>query len=394
MRAGSIVQAKPVTGNWQPATRAMKRILFIDRDGTLIQEPENEQVDNFEEFRYLPGVFTQLGRIARLLPYELVMVTNQDGLGTEAFPESTFWPVQNRMVETFAQEGIHFSAIHIDKSFPGDGLDTRKPGIGMLMNYFNGEYDLARSFTIGDRTTDIQLARNLGCKGIYIGPVEKWNSRVKPGDEEHCARKVSDWKEIADYLIKLERSAIIERKTKETDIRIEVALYGDGRSDVSTGIGFFDHMLDQLARHGGIDLTVKVNGDLGVDEHHTVEDTAIVLGQAFRQAWGDLRGMNRYGFVLPMDDAQVAVSLDLGGRPYLSWKADFKREKVGELPTELFSHFFRSFSDGARCTLHIEATGENEHHKIEAIFKAFARTIKQAVAQDGGDAIPSTKGVI
>ncbi|HBB90439.1 MAG TPA: bifunctional histidinol-phosphatase/imidazoleglycerol-phosphate dehydratase [Bacteroidales bacterium] len=372
----------------------MKRILFIDRDGTLIQEPANEQVDNFEEFRYLPGVFTQLGRIVRQLPYELVMVTNQDGLGTDAFPENTFWPVQNRMVETLAQEGIVFSDIVIDRSFPWEGLDTRKPGVGLLRKYFDGGYDLANSFTIGDRTTDIQLAGNLGCKGIYIGPIEKWNSRVKQGDEEHCALKVTEWKEIADFLIKRERSAIIKRTTKETDILIEVALYGNGRSEVSTGIGFFDHMLDQLARHSGMDLTVKVSGDLGVDEHHTVEDTAIVLGQALRQAWGDLRGMNRYGFVLPMDDAQAAVSIDLGGRPYLSWKADFKREKVGELPTELFSHFFRSFSDGARCTLHIEATGENEHHKIEAIFKALARSMKQAWTNDGSEEVPSTKGII
>ncbi len=394
MKTESFLQAKPVTGNWQLATRAMKRILFIDRDGTLIQEPENEQVDNFEEFRYLPGVFTQLGRIVRQLPYELVMVTNQDGLGTDAFPEDTFWPVQNRMVETFAQEGIVFTDILIELGFPLVVLDTRKPGVGLLGKYFDGGYDLANSFTIGDRTTDIQLAGNLGCKGIYIGPIEKWNSRVKPGDEENCAIKVTDWKEIADFLIKRERSAKIQRITKETDILIEVSLYGEGRSDVSTGIGFFDHMLDQIARHSGMDLTVKVTGDLGVDEHHTVEDTAIVLGQALRQAWGDLRGMNRYGFVLPMDDAQASVSLDLGGRPYLSWKTDFRREKVGELPTELFSHFFRSFSDGARCTLHIEATGENEHHKIEGIFKAFARTLKQAVAQDGGDSVPSTKGVI
>ena len=372
----------------------MKRALFIDRDGTLIQEPENEQVDNFEELRYLPGVFTHLGRIVRLLPYELVIVSNQDGLGTASYPEDTFWPVQNRMVETFEQEGIHFSEILIDRSLPFENLSTRKPGIGMLQKYLSGEYDLAGSYVIGDRTTDIRLAANLGCKGMYIGPDERWDRRAQPGDEDQCALKVQTWEEIADYLINRERYAEIQRTTKETDVRVKVALYGEGKAKVSTGIGFFDHMLDQLARHSGCDLEVEVRGDLKVDEHHTVEDTAIVLGQAFRQAWGGLKGMNRYGFVLPMDDAQASVSVDLGGRPYLSWKAQFSREKVGELPTELFPHFFRSFSDGARCTLHIEATGENEHHKIEAIFKAFARTLKQALAGDGEGLVPSTKGRI
>jgi imidazoleglycerol-phosphate dehydratase/histidinol-phosphatase len=372
----------------------MKKVLFIDRDGTLIVEPVSEQVDNFEEFRYLPGVFTHLGRIARLLPYELVMVTNQDGLGTAAYPEDTFWPVQNRMVETFEQEGIHFSEVFIDKSFESENLPTRKPGTAMLEKYLNGDYDLARSFVIGDRTTDIRMAANLGSKGIYIGENEKWNSRVRPGDEDHCALKATSWQEIADYLIKRERYAELHRTTKETDIHVKVALHGEGISNVSSGIGFFDHMLDQLARHSGCNLEVAVKGDLGVDEHHTVEDTALVLGQAFRQAWGDLRGMNRYGFVLPMDDSQASVSIDIGGRPYLNWNAQFSREKVGELPTELFPHFFRSFCDGARCTLHIEATGENEHHKIEAIFKAFARTIKQAVAGSGQGGVPSTKGAI
>lgn len=372
----------------------MKKVLFIDRDGTLILEPENEQVDNFEEFRYMPGVFTHLGRIARTLDYELVMVTNQDGLGTPAFPEDTFWPVQNRMIETFSQEGIEFADVHIDGSFSWENKPTRKPGLGLLGKYFNGGYDLANSFTIGDRTTDIQLAANLGCKGIYIGSLEKWESRVKPGDEEHCILKVTQWKEIADFLIARERSAEVVRTTRETDIRIKVSLYGKGISDISTGIGFFDHMLDQLARHSGMDLVIKANGDLHVDEHHTVEDTGLALGQALREAWGDLRGMNRYGFVLPMDDSLASVALDLGGRPYLKWNAEFRREKVGELPTELFSHFFRSFSDGARCTLHIDASGENEHHKIEAIFKALARSIKQAISPDGSESVPSTKGSI
>ncbi|MCX6227251.1 MAG: bifunctional histidinol-phosphatase/imidazoleglycerol-phosphate dehydratase HisB [Bacteroidia bacterium] len=372
----------------------MKRVLFIDRDGTLIREPLSEQVDNFEEFRYMPGVFTHLGRIVRQLPYDLVMVTNQDGLGTPAFPEESFWPVQNRMLETFEQEGIRFSEIIIDKSFEYENLPSRKPGIAMLHKYLNGDYDLAGSFVIGDRTTDIRLAANLGCKGIYIGPEERWNRRAQPGDEEHCALKVQNWRDIADYLINRERYAEIHRATKETEIRVKVALYGKGKADVSTGIGFFDHMLDQLARHSGCNLEVFVKGDLQVDEHHTVEDTAIVLGQAFRQAWGDLKGMNRYGFVLPMDDAEASVSIDLGGRPYLSWNAQFLREKVGELPTELFPHFFRSFADGARCTLHIKATGENEHHKIEAIFKALARSIKMAIAGDGDGMVPSTKGKI
>jgi len=297
-------------------------------------------------------------------------------------------------METLEQEGIHFSEVFIDRSFESDNLPTRKPGIDMLKKYLDGSFDLAGSFVIGDRTTDIRMAANLGCKGIYIGSLDKWNSRVRPGDEEQCALKVSTWKEIADYLIKRERYADIQRVTKETDIRIKLSLYGDGKSKVSSGIGFFDHMLDQLARHSGCDIEVEIKGDLHVDEHHTVEDTAFVLGQAFRQAWGDLRGMNRYGFVLPMDDSQASVSIDIGGRPYLNWKADFSREKVGELPTELFPHFFRSFADGARCTLHIEATGENEHHKIEAIFKSFARTIKQAIAGNEQGGVPSTKGAI
>lgn len=372
----------------------MKKVLFIDRDGTLIQEPQSEQVDNFEEFRYLPGVFTHLGRISRLLPYELVIVSNQDGLGTSAYPEETFWPVHNRMLETFEQEGIHFTDILIDRSYEFENLETRKPGIGMLQKYLQGGYDLSGSFVIGDRTTDIRLAANLGCQGIYIGPGDKWNQWARPEDEERCVLKASHWKEIADYLIKRERYADIKRVTKETDIHVTVALYGDGTANISTGIGFFNHMLDQLARHSGCDLSITVVGDVHVDEHHTVEDTAIVLGQAFRQAWGDLRGMNRYGFVIPMDDALASVAIDLGGRPYLSWEAEFSREKVGELPTELFPHFFRSFCDGARCTLHVQATGENEHHKIEAIFKALARSIKQAIAGDSEGQVPSTKGKI
>jgi imidazoleglycerol-phosphate dehydratase/histidinol-phosphatase len=372
----------------------MKKVLFIDRDGTLIREPEDEQVDNFEEFRYMPGVFNHLGRIVRMLPYELVMVTNQDGLGTPSFPEHTFWPVHNRMLETFEQEGIHFSDILIDRSFPHEGLDTRKPGTGMMGNYLNGDFDLANSWVIGDRTTDIRMAANLGCKGIYIGSEDRWTRRAEPGDEDHCALKATHWKEIADFLISRERSARIRRKTRETDIDVSVSLLGQGRSDIQTGIGFFDHLLEQIARHSGADLNVRVAGDLHVDEHHTVEDTALALGQAFRQAWGDLRGMNRYGFVLPMDDSEASVSLDLGGRPFLSWNAEFRREKVGELPTELFPHFFRSFADGARCTIHIKVTGENEHHKIESIFKALARSLRQAWSGSGDSDVPSTKGSI
>ena len=372
----------------------MKRFLFIDRDGTLIREPENEQVDSFNELRYLPGVFTHLGRIARILPFELVMVTNQDGLGTQSFPEATFWPVQDRMVETLAQEGIRFREILIDRSFSHEGLDTRKPGIGMLTHYLSGDYDMAGSYVIGDRTTDIRLAANLGCWGIFIGTEERWKQFATPADDPFCALKATTWKEIADFLIRKERSATVVRKTRETDIRVEVSLHGEGQSIVSTGIGFFDHLLDQLVRHSGADLTIQTNGDLQVDEHHTVEDTALVLGQAFRQAWGDLRGMNRYGFVLPMDDSRCSLSIDLGGRPYLHWNAEFHREKIGELPTELFQHFFRSFADGARCTLHIDIQGDNEHHKIEAAFKALARTLRQAWQGSCEGGVPSTKGML
>lgn len=363
----------------------MKKFLFIDRDGTLIYEPEDEQVDSFQKLKFLPGVFTHLSRIARELDFELIMVTNQDGLGTDSFPESDFWPVQNRMLETLSGEGIDFEEVLIDRSFPHENLETRKPGVGMLKAYMNQDTDWANSFVIGDRLTDAELATNLGCRAILIGKGDQSESDIV---------LVSGWSDIANYLFSIEKTAELERISKETSIRIGVSLLGTGQSSISTGIGFFDHMLEQIARHSGADLTIEVDGDLSVDEHHTVEDTALVLGQAFREAWGDLKGMNRYGFVLPMDDSEALISLDLGGRPYLKWEAEFSRERVGDLPTELFSHFFRSFSDGSRSTIHVKASGSNEHHKIEAIFKAFARAMSQAWKSSGSEMLPTTKGLI
>ncbi len=369
----------------------MNRYLFIDRDGTLVREPADEQVDSFEKIRYMPGLFTHLGRISRELDYQLVLVSNQDGLGTSAHPESAFWPVQHRIMEAMEEEGIVFKECLFDRSFPGEGLDSRKPGTGLVRHYMNGEADLARSFVIGDRLTDAELAKNMGCRAILID-----GDRVKGWERlgEQIALVAREWAEIANYLIRTERSAVVRRSSRETDIRVELELYGTGRSEIDTGLGFYDHMLDQLARHSGADLKVSCKGDLRVDEHHTVEDTALVLGQAFRQAWGDLKGMNRYGFVLPMDDAEASVSIDLGGRPFLKWETEFSRERVGDLPTELFPHIFRSFADGARCTLHIKASGDNEHHKIEAIFKALARALRQALTRTGGEEVPSTKGTI
>ena len=374
----------------------MRRYLFIDRDGTLVHEPEDEQVDSFEKIWYLPGIFTHLGRIVRQLDYELVMVTNQDGLGTVAHPEENFWPVHNRILETMAQEGIRFVEVLIDKSCAREGLDTRKPGTGMVRHYLDGSSDLMNSYVIGDRLTDVELAKNMGCGAILLERPKAKGQRpkAKVQSPKGVTFVAGDWKEIADYLIRNEKRAVVERKSRETQIHVEVSLYGSGQSDCSTGIGFFDHMIDQLARHSGADLTVEVQGDLHVDEHHTVEDTALVLGQAFRQAWGNLKGMQRYGFVLPMDDSEASVSIDLGGRPFLVWDAVFKREKVGKLPTELLPHFFRSFADGARATIHIHANGDNEHHKIEAIFKAVAKSLKQAWTSSGTDELPSTKGVI
>jgi imidazoleglycerol-phosphate dehydratase/histidinol-phosphatase len=346
----------------------MKKFLFIDRDGTIIAEPPDEQVDSFNKLEFLPGVFTWLGRIARELDFELVMVTNQDGLGTSSFPEEDFWPVQNFIVRTLENEGIHFKNVLIDRSFPQENKDTRKPGTGLLREYL--QYDLSSSYVIGDRESDMQLAINLGCKSI----------------------RISDWKNV--YTTLAERKIKQQRSTNETKINIELNLDGKGHSSITTGLAFFDHMLDQLAKHSGIDLHVVTEGDLHVDEHHTIEDTAITLGEAFAMALGNKAGIERYGFCLPMDDALAQVALDFGGRPWLVWEAQFKREKIGDVPTEMFPHFFKSFCDGARCNLNIKAEGLNEHHKIEAIFKAMARAIKMAVTKNENNLLPTTKGVL
>lgn len=371
----------------------MKRVLFIDRDGTLILEPGDEQIDSLEKLEYYPGVFTWLGNIAREGAYELVMVTNQDGLGTDRFPEDTFWPAHERMMNTLRAEGITFRQVHIDRTFPDENKDTRKPGIGMLGSYFSVEYDLKNSYVIGDRLTDIQLARNLGAKGILIndGSLRKTIGELEPW----CSLITESWKAIYELVSLPPRTAHVQRTTRETDIAININLDGTGKAAVSTGLGFFDHMLDQLSRHGSLDLDVKVKGDLHIDEHHTIEDTALALGEAFSKALGDKRGIERYGFCLPMDDCLAQVAVDFGGRPWLVWDAAFTREKIGEMPTEMFFHFFKSFSDASRSNLNIKAEGSNEHHKIEAIFKAFAKAIKVAVRRERGNVeLPSTKGVL
>lgn len=362
----------------------MKKVLFIDRDGTLIIEPEDEQIDSLEKLEFYPKVFRNLSRIAGELEYELVMVTNQDGLGTSSFPEETFWPTQQKVIKAFENEGVHFSEILIDRSFPHENLPTRKPGTGMLTHYLKGGYDLENSYVIGDRITDVQLAENMNCKSILL------SNNPHPS----ATLCTTDWGEIYQYLKDEPRKGVVRRKTSETDIFVEVNLDGNGKSDISTGVGFFDHMLHQISRHGNMDLTIHVNGDLQVDEHHTVEDTGIALGEAFVQALGKKKGVERYGFLLPMDDCLAQVAIDFGGRPWLVWEAEFNREFVGDLPTEMCMHFFKSFSDNARCNLNIKAEGDNEHHKIESIFKAFARAIKMAVKRDGTEGIPSTKGTI
>ena len=363
----------------------MKKVLFIDRDGTILQEPEDEQVDSFEKMEFLPGVISNLKKIANELDYELVMVTNQDGLGTNSFPEDTFWPVQNKMLSILSGEGVKFSDILIDRSFPADNLPSRKPGTEMLKKYMNGEYDLANSYVIGDRKTDVQLAKNLKSKAILFS--DKIN---KDAD-----LTTDNWDTIYCFLKYPPRIHTVERVTKETSIKMEINIDGQGKSKVKSGIGFFDHMLELFAKHSGCNLIVSIKGDLQVDEHHMVEDTAIVLGEAINKALGDKRGIERYGFVLPMDESLAQVAIDFSGRGEFVWKAKFKREKVGEMPTELFYHFFKSFSDSAHCNLHIRVKGKNEHHKIEAIFKAFARAIKMAVRQDPKSTdIPSSKGVI
>lgn len=364
----------------------MKRVLFIDRDGTIIREPYDFQVDVIEKLRFIPGAITNLAKIAKETDYVLVMVTNQDGMGTESFPESAFYPAQNFVLQTLADEGIEFADVYVDNTFPHENAPTRKPGTGMLGKYMAGEYDLAKSYVIGDRPTDIQLARNLGTRAIYI----RNENFPLDGDD---AFVVETWDEISELLRRPVRKVTHRRTTKETDIIVELNLDGVGQSNITTGISFFDHMLEQLARHGSIDLKVEAKGDLHIDEHHTIEDVAITLGEAFSLALADKRGMERYGFCVPMDDCLAQVAIDFGGRNWVVWDAEFKREMIGEMPTEMFFHFFKSFSDKALCNLNIKAEGTIEHHKIEAIFKAFAKAIKMAVRREG-DALPSTKGVL
>lgn len=375
-------------------------VLFVDRDGTLALEPHDQQLDSPEKLVFYPGVMRALGRICRETDYRLVMVTNQDGLGTASFPEHTFWPTHELMLRTLAGEGIRFDEVFIDTTFARERAATRKPNTGLLTDYLvPGVYDLAGSFVIGDRLTDMALAQNLGCGGILIGASglgdEELTSATESGLDEVIALRTDAWDEIHAFLRRRDRRTERRRTTKETDIHVAVDLEGHGAGRIDTGLKFFDHMLDQIARHGAIDLDVTARGDLEVDEHHTVEDTAITLGEAFAAALGDKRGLARYGFSLPMDDCEAHVSVDFGGRPWLVWEAAFNRERVGDVPTELFHHFFRSFSDAARCNLNVRATGENEHHKIEAIFKAFARAVRMAVRVDVADeGLPTTKGVV
>jgi imidazoleglycerol-phosphate dehydratase / histidinol-phosphatase len=379
----------------------MKKILFIDRDGTLIKEaPPTYQIDDFSKLEFYPGVFEFMGRIAREMEYELVMVTNQDGLGKSGFPENKFWPVQDFIMNCLSNEGIQFSSVHIDKSFPEDNSPSRKPGTGMLTGFMNNPlYDIQGSFVIGDRITDVQLAKNLGCRAIWLkqdaGLGGKEIQDSVSALEEVVALESIHWSDIYSFLKSGLRQVVHERNTRETRIRIELNADGNGKADIQTGLAFFDHMLDQIARHGKMDLKITVDGDLKVDEHHTIEDTGIALGEAMSKALADKRGMERYGYALPMDDADAKVLLDFGGRNWIVWNAHFQREKVGDMPTEMLFHFFKSFSDAARCNLNITCHGENEHHKIEAIFKAFAKAIRMAVKRDPlNEGLPTTKGII
>ncbi len=374
-----------------------KRALFIDRDGTLVIEPPVDyQLDSFEKLEFYPKVMRNLFFIRKQLDFEFVMVTNQDGLGTSSFPEDTFWPVHNLMLKTLAGEGVVFDDILIDRSFPEENSPNRKPRTGMLGKYLSDEYDLANSYVIGDRLTDMELARNLGAKGIWLHENDDSTAGILAGHEDiQPVLVTNDWDQIAEFLFAGERCAEVKRVTKETDIFVSLNLDGKGKTSISTGLGFFDHMLDQIGKHSGMDLTVQVKGDLNVDEHHTIEDTAIALGEALVKALGDKRGIERYGYTLPMDDCLCSVALDFGGRPWLVWDVEFHREKIGDMPTEMFLHFFKSLSDAARMNLNIKAEGTNEHHKIEGIFKALARSIKMAVRRDIYHYnLPSTKGVI
>lgn len=383
--------------NAQPNDR--KRILFIDRDGTLVIEPSvTFQIDTLDQLEFYPGVFRNLYFLRTKTDFSFVMVTNQDGLGSESYPEARFWPIQDKILKALANEGITFDAVHIDKTRKEDMAPTRKPGIGMLLDYVNNDaYDIADSYVIGDRLTDVKLAANLGCKAILLqDPDSEMGQRVRnEGFASVCALITPSWDEVAALVYGGGRKAEVKRTTRETDIHVVVNLDGDGRTDIQTGLGIFDHMLDQIGKHAGIDLTIHTKGDLHVDEHHTVEDTAIALGEALLKALGDKRGLERYGFCLPMDDSLCQVALDFGGRPWLVWNATFKRERVGDVPTELFSHFFKSLSDAARMNLNIKAEGENEHHMIEGIFKAFSRALKMAIRRDVHRFnLPSTKGVL
>ena len=381
-----------------------KKVLFIDRDGTLVIEPPVDyQLDSLEKLEFYPKVMRNLGFIRSKLDFEFAMVTNQDGLGTASFPEETFWPAHNLMMKTLEGEGITFDEIFIDRSMPEDMAPTRKPRTGMLTKYLNNpEYDLAGSFVIGDRPTDVELAKNLGCRAIYLQddtallkPESEGGAAACEGLEEVCAFVTKDWDKVAEFLFAGERKAEVRRTTKETDIYVVLNLDGNGACDISTGLGFFDHMLEQIGKHSGMDLVIRVKGDLEVDEHHTIEDTAIALGECIYQALGNKRGIERYGYALPMDDCLCRVCLDFGGRPWLVWNVEFKREKIGEMPTEMFLHFFKSLSDAANMNLNIKAEGQNEHHKIEGIFKALARALKMAIKRDIYHfELPSSKGVL
>jgi len=375
----------------------IKKVLFIDRDGTLILEPEDEQIDSFAKLKFYPGALQYLPRIAKELDFELILVSNQDGLGTDSHPEPNFWPVHQFILDTFAGEGVTFEKEHIDRTFPHENAPTRKPGIGMLLEYFDpAKYDLQGSFVIGDRINDVKLAQNLGAKAIWLRANDQLGALENLEiDTDVVALESTDWKSIYEFLKLGSRSGEHIRKTNETDIYIHLNLDGSGRSNIDTGLPFFDHMLDQIARHGALDLTIQVKGDLHIDEHHTIEDTGIALGEIFLKVLGDKRGIERYSYTLPMDDCLAQVALDFGGRNWIVWDAEFRREKIGDMPTEMFFHFFKSFSDASKSNLNIKAEGDNEHHKIEAIFKAFAKSIKKAVRRDADNMqLPSTKGVL